>query len=606
MRIKILVCHHKPFPFVKNTCFLPIQVGRGNTEHVLDYAIPDNTGDNISEKNDSWCELTALYWAWKNLDADYYGLMHYRRLLHFGAKGNGCYIFNTVTEREVASFGWEPEVVGQTCDRYDIITGPEWNIHPAGLPDHIMSAREFYAREHDVRALDIVTEIVRERYPDHYLPLLQSLSETTCVWGNIAVMRSVYFHEYCRFLFDVLGEAERRIDTSGYDSYQRRVFGFLAERLLNGWLVWARTAFPGLRAGTLPLVYGVAEKPALRNLHPENTAGGGRKTSRMTVCMSFDDRYAPHAAVAISSALKHAAPGQEMDIFVICDTRLSETNRAKIRAMARAGVMFHFPEVAPDMLPALPLNRKYISLNTYYRLLMLRLLPPSIDRVLYLDSDVVVCSSLAELWETPMEACCIAGVPDEGDVLQCRRLYQHAGPDYINAGIVLFNIAQINQRFPDMLIACAERYYRHRDLITLQDQDMLNLTFRGSIRRLPLKWNVSSRMFTCNDLEHSYTVEEATEAVNALGILHYTDSKKPWNLFCDHPLRHLYWQCRRDTPFSALSVRERFIRRWQGRLQYTSRGTHVEFRLYRIRFSLPRRVVLVLFRTLKVLRWKGW
>lgn len=598
MRIKILVCHHRPYPFVKNACFLPVQVGRSNSGQILDYAVPDNSGDNISEKNASWCELTALYWAWKNLNADYYGLMHYRRLLHFGSAGNGCHIFNAVTEREVASFGWTPQAVARACERFDIITGPEWSIHPAGLPDHIMSAREFYAREHDVRALDIVTEIVRERYPDHYLPLLQSLSETTCVWGNIAVMRSLYFHKYCSFLFEVLGEAERRIDTSGYDSYQRRVFGFLAERLLNGWLTYARTAFPGLRTVTLPLVYGVAEKPVLRNLHPDST-GAGCKTSRMTICMSFDDRYAPHAAVAISSALKHAATGQEIDFFVICDARLSELNRAKIRAMGRKGVTFYFLEVTPDMLPALPLNRKYISLNTYYRLLMLRLLPPGTNRVLYLDSDVVVCSSLAELWETPMEDCCIAGVPDEGDVLQCRRLYPHAGPDYFNAGVVLFNVAQINRCFPDMLVACAERYYRHQDIITLQDQDMLNLTFRRSIRRLPLRWNVSSRMFTCNDLEHSYTVEEATEAVNAPGILHYTDSKKPWNLFCDHPLRHLYWQYRRDTPFSALSVREKAICRLQGRMQYTLKGTRVVFRLYRVEFSLPYRTVSILSRLLR-------
>lgn len=606
MRIKILVCHHKPFPFVINACFLPIQVGRSSSERVLNYAIPDNVGDNISEKNASWCELTALYWAWKNLEADYYGLMHYRRLLHFGAKGSGCYIFSDITQKEVASFGWTPEAVTLACDRYDIITGPEWNIHPAGLPERVMSAREFYAREHDVRALDIVTEIVRERYPDYYFPLLQSLSETSCTWGNIAVMRSLYFHEYCSFLFDVLGEAERRIDTSGYDDYQRRVFGFLAERLLNGWLAYARTAYPGLRTGILPLVYGVAEKPVLHNQHPEDAPRAERKTSRMTICMSFDDRYAPHAAVAISSALRHVSPDQEIDIFVICDARLSEANRIKIRTMGRAEVTFHFPEVTPDMLPPLPLNRKYISLNTYYRLLMLRLLPQDINRVLYLDSDVVVCSSLAEIWETPMEEYCIAGVPDEGDVLQCRRLYPHAGPEYINAGVVLFNVAQINQRFPDMLVACAERYYRHRDLITLQDQDMLNLTFRGSIRCLPLKWNVSSRMFTSNDLEHAYSIDMAAEAINNPGILHYTDSKKPWNLFCDHPLRQLYWRYRRDTPFSALSLRERFIRRWQGRVQYTHRGTHVEFRLCRLRFSLPRKGGLVLFRTLKALRWKDW
>ncbi|ELY4671727.1 DUF4422 domain-containing protein [Cronobacter muytjensii] len=601
MKIKILVCHHRPYPFVRNECFLPIHVGKETSNHPLDYAVSDNTGDNISEKNDSWCELTALYWAWKNLDADYFGLMHYRRLLHFGAEGNGCHVFNNITQKEVKSYGWTPEIVEKVCSRYDVITGPVWNIHPVGLPENIMNARDFYAREHDVRALDIVTDIVKERYPDCYLPLLQSLSETTCVWGNIAVMKSLYFQEYCSFLFDVLTEAERRIDISGYDKYQRRVFGFLAERLLNAWLTYARNTYPGLRTGTLPLVYGVAEKPALINLHPEE-GGERRKTGRMSVCMSFDDAYAAHASVAITSMLANAAPGQEIDVFIICDARLCRENREKIRSMSTADVTFHFLEVEPGMLPALPLNRQYISLNTYYRLLMLRLLPSGIDKVLYLDSDVVVCSSLADLWDVQMDDCCIAGVPDEGGVLQARRLHPHAGPDYINAGVLLFNIAQIGMRFPDMLVVCAERYYRHRHLITLQDQDILNITFRDSIYVLPLKWNVSSRMFTYNDLEHGYSVDMATEAINAPGILHYTDSKKPWNFFCEHPLRHLYWQYRSQCPFRTLSLREKFIRRYQGRVQYTLRGNSVALRICRVEFSLPRKIVFLMLKILRHLR----
>lgn len=597
MKIKILVCHHRPYPFVKNECFLPIHVGKANSDLLLDYAVSDNTGFNISEKNASWCELTALYWAWKNLDADYLGLMHYRRLLHFGTEGNGCYVFNDITQKEVAAYGWTPEKVEKICSQYDIITSPVWNIHPAGLPDNIINGRDFYAREHDVRALDIVTHIVKERHPECYLPLLQSLSETTCVWGNIAVMKSLYFHEYCTFLFDILEEAERRIDTSNYDSYQCRIFGFLAERLLNAWLTYARNIYPGLRIGSLPLVYGVVEKPVLLNLHPVEVSG--RKTERMSVCMSFDDAYAPHASVTISSMLSHAAQGQEIDVYIICDARLCKENREKIRSMGGADVTFYFLDVEPGKLPALPLNRKYISLNTYYRLLMLRLLPPGLNKILYLDSDIVVCSSLKDLWEIQMDNYCIAGVSDEGGVLQARRLYPYAGPDYINAGVLMFNIAQINMQYPDMFIACAEQYYRHRNIITLQDQDILNLTFRDSIRVLPLKWNVSSRMFTYNDLEHVYSVDMATKAINSPGILHYTDSKKPWNFFCEHPLRHIYWLYRIQGPFNVLSLREKIVRKCQGWLQYRLMGTNIVFKLWRIEFLLPRSVVFVLSRIIR-------
>ncbi|MBX4421704.1 hypothetical protein K4H00_27230, partial [Mycobacterium tuberculosis] len=76
-----------------------------------------------------------------------YGLMRYRRLLHFAAKDDGCYFFHDVTDKEIQKFGWSPDAVQKVCSRYDIITGPLWNIHPSGLPGKVMNARDFYARE---------------------------------------------------------------------------------------------------------------------------------------------------------------------------------------------------------------------------------------------------------------------------------------------------------------------------------------------------------------------------------------------------------------------------------------------------------------------------
>ena len=80
MDIKILVAAHKKYWMPDDSVFLPIQVGAAL--HLALGYVPDNTGDNISAKNPNYCELTALYWAWKNLDCEYIGLCHYRR--YFG------------------------------------------------------------------------------------------------------------------------------------------------------------------------------------------------------------------------------------------------------------------------------------------------------------------------------------------------------------------------------------------------------------------------------------------------------------------------------------------------------------------------------------------
>lgn len=75
--IKILIAAHKPYWMPKDPVYLPLHVGAEGKPD-LGYT-KDNTGDNISAKNPNFCELTGLYWAWKNLDADYLGLVHYRR-----------------------------------------------------------------------------------------------------------------------------------------------------------------------------------------------------------------------------------------------------------------------------------------------------------------------------------------------------------------------------------------------------------------------------------------------------------------------------------------------------------------------------------------------
>ena len=86
--IKIIVATHKNYWMPEDNMYIPVHVGAEGKDLDLGY-IKDNTGDNISKKNKNYCELTGLYWAWENIDAEYIGLAHYRR--HFcikGAKGS--------------------------------------------------------------------------------------------------------------------------------------------------------------------------------------------------------------------------------------------------------------------------------------------------------------------------------------------------------------------------------------------------------------------------------------------------------------------------------------------------------------------------------------
>lgn len=218
MDIKILVASHKKYWLPEDAVYLPIHVGAEGKDSLGFQG--DNTGENISIKNPNYCELTAIYWAWKNLSADYLGLVHYRR--YFTRKQ----VYNVEKRKK------------------QILTAPEWEAllmdHPVVVADkrnhYIEKNRSHYYHAHHHEGLDGAEQIISERYPD-YLPAFQTVMDRT--WAhlfNMFVMRKDLFSDYCAWLFDVLFELEKRVDITGYTPYEARIFGFVSERLLDVWL----------------------------------------------------------------------------------------------------------------------------------------------------------------------------------------------------------------------------------------------------------------------------------------------------------------------------------------------------------------------------------
>lgn len=203
--------------------YLPIHVGaegkynRDGTILDLGY-IKDNTGDNISKKNTNYCELTGLYWAWKNLDADYIGLAHYRR--HFKAKGaKGTKQENVLTYQQAKGLIKEADIWLPKKRNYFIETNYSQ-----------------YAHAHHAIDLDTTRAIINEKYPEYIPAFDKSMKKTTGHRFNMFIMSKAKLDEYCSWLFDILFELEKRLDISEYNANDSRVFGFVSERLLDVWL----------------------------------------------------------------------------------------------------------------------------------------------------------------------------------------------------------------------------------------------------------------------------------------------------------------------------------------------------------------------------------
>lgn len=216
MNIKIIVATHKTYWMPPDAMYMPLHVGAEGKKPLAYQG--DNTGENISKKNANYCELTGLYWAWKNLDADCLGLVHYRR--HFS---NGK-LFCDKKESVITQIDVE-----QKLTKCDVLLPKSRNYW-------IETNYSQYAHAHHAIDLDKTRIILSEKYPDYLKCYDESMKRTKGHRFNMFIMRRDKFDKYCFWLFDVLFELEKRLDISNYSGNDSRVFGFVSERLLDVWL----------------------------------------------------------------------------------------------------------------------------------------------------------------------------------------------------------------------------------------------------------------------------------------------------------------------------------------------------------------------------------
>lgn len=231
--IKLFVCCHQPSPVPEHPLLNPIQVGAALADTHFPGFLHDDTGENISEKNRSYCELTAQYWAWKNVEADYYGFFHYRRYLYPDTTAKRPYIIKREPSlAQLNKLGYED--FAELIQQYDMILPMGENM--------FVPVREHYAAApfHHGKDLALAEKIVRKRHPEMAGALETYFSGTVLYFGNIFIMKRQVFHDYCAWLFPILEEFDRRADLDGYFPQERRVDGYLAERLLGVWTAYAR------------------------------------------------------------------------------------------------------------------------------------------------------------------------------------------------------------------------------------------------------------------------------------------------------------------------------------------------------------------------------
>ena len=237
--VEIIVATHKKYEMPKGKYYLPLHVGAKNSNN-LSYK-KDSTGDNISEKNPRFCELTGLYWAWKNSNKDYIGLVHYRR--HF-----------TLTPTAYIRKKNRIKYVLSTKEIDYLINNPDTNkdfdlILPKKRSYVIESVYSHYAHTHDEKPLKRTRSIIKRVSPE-YLPEFDKLKERKSAhMFNMMIGDKKIIDAYCKWLFKVLFELEKELEKDEdiqkkYNTFQKRFYGRISELLFD---VWLYTNYPELK-----------------------------------------------------------------------------------------------------------------------------------------------------------------------------------------------------------------------------------------------------------------------------------------------------------------------------------------------------------------------
>lgn len=218
---RIIVATHKQFQMPEDKdLYIPIQVGSEGKED-LGYQ-PDNQGVHISHLNPYYCELTGLYWAWKNLECDYLGLVHYRR--YFTSKRHSY--------REVISMDdiiLSKSEVKNLLSKYDVVVPKKRKYYIETLYSH-------YAHTLDASHLDLARKVIEKQQPEYLDSFDKVMKQRSGYMFNMFIMKKELANNYFEWLFPILDCMFDQINLSELTAFEARLFGRVSELLFNVWL----------------------------------------------------------------------------------------------------------------------------------------------------------------------------------------------------------------------------------------------------------------------------------------------------------------------------------------------------------------------------------
>lgn len=217
--MNIYVITHKKFnrKYIQGKkIYKPLLVGVDCGNKGEEIYLSDNKGENISYKNKSYCELTGIYWIWKNSSEDIVGIDHYRRYF--------------VKNRLTKSLLTENDISNALAQNDIVLPKKDPTIYNGE------TAADFFGDCHDPAVWNLIENTIKEMYPAYVKDFNWYSKQTTGYCYNMFIAHAELINQYNEWLFSILQEIESKVDFEKYDSYNQRMIGFIAERLINIWV----------------------------------------------------------------------------------------------------------------------------------------------------------------------------------------------------------------------------------------------------------------------------------------------------------------------------------------------------------------------------------
>lgn len=526
------------------------------TKPISDNIYLDNTGDNISALNKSYCELTTQYWAWKNQEADYYGFCHYRRVFSFNEEklaedGWGTIALSYLNDKNLRKLHFDEEHIRRTVEDNDFIIAKSINVKllkAKTVADHYKKADDLHYKD-----FELMMDIIRDKYTFLYASAKKYAYGDIFYPCNMFIMKKELFFHYSEILFGILKEFEEKTDMSEYSVQGVRTTGHLGERIAGIYFTYIKSMNKyKIKELQIALFKNTEKEPEVRPLVHKNS---------IPIVLAANDFYVPYVSVCIQSIINTAVQTEQYEIYVFhTDISAENQNLLKCQIEKVSHIDLNFIQIG-EYIDAYHLKAKdHITTETFYRFLILDIMK-DFKKVIYLDCDLVVCRDIAELFNIELGDTLIGAVHDvdfagqlnspwlrmkeyEKKVLGLKEPYQ-----YFQAGVLIFNVEKMREAFTTktLLDMAATGIYKY------SDQDILNIVCEGRVTYINMSWNLIN---DCNGVRITEVARRAPanlfneymEARKHPYIVHYAGIQKPWKK-ASEDFAWMFWSIARTTPY---------------------------------------------------------